>query len=274
MPFEENCAMDRRIRFIGLVLSAEHSMTALCEAFAISRKTGYKWLERYADFGAAGLVERSHAPKCPAHVTAPALTEEIVGLRLRHPRGPEDQRQTRRRSPRGRLALAVDGGRDLEARGARRGAPAASARSASSGRTDSSGSAQSPLGGRSQRMGAPGRRFALRAADDHRPFQPLSDQPERRFEHPRRGSQACVHEGFPRTWAARCDPLGQWAAVRLDGGDGPDRAFGMVGQIGYSSRADRSGPAATERRSRTLSPHLARGVATAERQPAGAGAAA
>ena len=37
-------------------------MTALCEAFAISRKTGYKWLERYADFGAAGLVSARMRP--------------------------------------------------------------------------------------------------------------------------------------------------------------------------------------------------------------------
>jgi len=85
MPFEENCAMDQRIRFIGLALSGDRSMTELCEAFAISRKTGYKWLARYEECGAAGLEERSHAPKRPAHVTAPALAEEIVGLRLRHP---------------------------------------------------------------------------------------------------------------------------------------------------------------------------------------------
>jgi putative transposase len=85
MPFEENCAMDQRLRFIGLVLAGEHSMTELCEAFSISRKTGYKWSDRYAELGAAGLVERSHAPKRPAHVTAPALVEEIVGQRLRHP---------------------------------------------------------------------------------------------------------------------------------------------------------------------------------------------
>ncbi|MBV8662828.1 MAG: IS481 family transposase [Hyphomicrobiales bacterium] len=85
MPWEENCAMDQRLRFVGMALAGEHSMTELCEAFSISRKTGYKWRERYAAFGAAGLVERSHAPKRPAHVTAPALVEAILAQRRLRP---------------------------------------------------------------------------------------------------------------------------------------------------------------------------------------------
>ena len=85
MPWEENCAMDQRVRFIGMDLAGGHSMSELCEAFSISRKTGYKWRERYAAFGPEGLNERSHAPKRPAHVTAPALVEEIIAQRRRRP---------------------------------------------------------------------------------------------------------------------------------------------------------------------------------------------
>ena len=85
MPWEENCVMDQRIRFVGLALAGEISMTELCELFSISRKTGYKWRERYAACGAEGLVELSHAPKRPAHVTAPALVEEIVARRRMRP---------------------------------------------------------------------------------------------------------------------------------------------------------------------------------------------
>jgi len=85
MPWEENCAMDQRLRFIGLDLAGELSMTELCELFSISRKTGYKWRERYGMFGAEGLVERSHAPKRPAHGTPSALIEEIIALRRQRP---------------------------------------------------------------------------------------------------------------------------------------------------------------------------------------------
>jgi len=60
-------------------------MTELCELFSISRKTGYKWRERYAMSGAEGLVERSHAPRHPAHETPAALIEEILALRRLRP---------------------------------------------------------------------------------------------------------------------------------------------------------------------------------------------
>jgi putative transposase len=63
MPFKESCAMDERMRFIGYVLSGEASMTELCEAFSISRKTGYKWVARYEEFGPAGLEERPSVPR-------------------------------------------------------------------------------------------------------------------------------------------------------------------------------------------------------------------
>jgi transposase InsO family protein len=85
MPWEENCAMDQRLRFVGLDLAGEFSMTELCEAFSISRKTGYKWRERYAAFGSEGLVERSPAPKRPAHVTPQAVVEEIIARRRMRP---------------------------------------------------------------------------------------------------------------------------------------------------------------------------------------------
>jgi putative transposase len=85
MPWEENCAMDQRMRFIGMDLAGDDSMTQLCEAFSISRKTGYKWRARYAEFGADGLVERSHAPGRPACMTAPALVEAILAQRRLRP---------------------------------------------------------------------------------------------------------------------------------------------------------------------------------------------
>jgi putative transposase len=85
MPWEENCARDQRLRFVGMALSDEVSITELCEAFSISRKTGYKWLSRYAASGAEGLVERSHAPKRPARETPSALVEEIIAQRAMRP---------------------------------------------------------------------------------------------------------------------------------------------------------------------------------------------
>ena len=51
MPWEESCAMDQRVRFINDHLTREWSMTELCERYAVSRKTGYKWLDRCRVWG-------------------------------------------------------------------------------------------------------------------------------------------------------------------------------------------------------------------------------
>lgn len=38
------------------------SIAEVCRRYQVSRKTGYKWLERYEKAGPAGLVDRSHRP--------------------------------------------------------------------------------------------------------------------------------------------------------------------------------------------------------------------
>ena len=60
-------------------------MTELCERYEISRKTGYKWLDRYRLEGAAGLVERSRAARVHGRATPQNIVDAIVGLRLERP---------------------------------------------------------------------------------------------------------------------------------------------------------------------------------------------
>src|SRR5437588_7964944 len=85
MPWRESCAMDERMGFIGDHLSDLWTMTELCERYAISRKTGYKWLARYGSEGAAGLAERPRAPFAHGRATAAHLVEAIVSLRRERP---------------------------------------------------------------------------------------------------------------------------------------------------------------------------------------------
>jgi putative transposase len=63
----------------------EWTMSELCERYEISRKTGYKWLERYRLEGAAGLAERSRAPHEHGRATPSALAGAIIGLRRERP---------------------------------------------------------------------------------------------------------------------------------------------------------------------------------------------
>src|SRR5229473_5910243 len=85
MPWKETCAMDERLMFIGECLRGELPMTALCERYGISRKTGYKWLERYRADPARGLVERSRVPHHPANGLSWEVVEKILGMRERFP---------------------------------------------------------------------------------------------------------------------------------------------------------------------------------------------
>ena len=74
MPWNETCAMDERDAFMRIYLRGDVSMTELCDDFNVSRKTGYKWLERYRREGLAGLADRRSTPlHCPTR-----LANEVV----------------------------------------------------------------------------------------------------------------------------------------------------------------------------------------------------
>ena len=71
--------------FILKVKSGERSFKAVCQSFGISRRTGYKWWQRYQAAGLEGLTERSHRPQGCPHASDPRWIERVVALRLRHP---------------------------------------------------------------------------------------------------------------------------------------------------------------------------------------------
>lgn len=85
MPWRESHAMDERVRFAAEWLAGEASKTALCAAYGISRRVGYKWMARYAADGPSGLSERSHAPRVHGRATAEELVERILELRRARP---------------------------------------------------------------------------------------------------------------------------------------------------------------------------------------------
>lgn len=85
MPWKETCVMDERVEFIGLYRRGDYSMSELCREFGISRKTGYKYLERYRDKGIEGLVDCSRAPGRHPNAVPEEHVEEIITLRGSHP---------------------------------------------------------------------------------------------------------------------------------------------------------------------------------------------
>jgi transposase len=60
-------------------------MTELCDQYAISRKTGYKWVARYETDGRAGLVDRSRRPRRSPTATDPEIVTRLCEARRGHP---------------------------------------------------------------------------------------------------------------------------------------------------------------------------------------------
>ena len=47
MPWSQTSPMDQRTQFIADYLREVQSVTELCDLYEVSRKTGYKWIDRY-----------------------------------------------------------------------------------------------------------------------------------------------------------------------------------------------------------------------------------
>ena len=78
--------MNLRMRFVTDWQRDCWTMTELCADYQISRKTGYKWVDRYETAGPRGLHDQSRRPAHSPGATAPDLVKALVALRLRHPR--------------------------------------------------------------------------------------------------------------------------------------------------------------------------------------------
>lgn len=81
MAWRETCCVDERLGFIADWLEGEWPVVELCARYGVSRKTAYKWIDRYRREGPAGLASRSSAPlrhgrATPAQVAAAILAQK------------------------------------------------------------------------------------------------------------------------------------------------------------------------------------------------------
>jgi putative transposase len=83
MPWKASDAMSERTEFVLKALQTDN-FRALCQEYAISPKTGYKWKERFLAKGLAGLTEHSRRPRTSPEGLSEAVVCEIVRLKQRH----------------------------------------------------------------------------------------------------------------------------------------------------------------------------------------------
>ena len=75
--------MDQRKEFVMKALRTAN-FRALCEEYGISPKTGYKWHERFLQFGLEGMSEQSRRPRRHAEQLSEEVVCEIVRFKEKH----------------------------------------------------------------------------------------------------------------------------------------------------------------------------------------------
>lgn len=85
MPWKECVPMDEKLLFIADRLRGGVPLSELCRRYGISRKTAYKWIERYRQLGLDGLQERSRRPHRNGLAISHMQRKAIIELRKCQP---------------------------------------------------------------------------------------------------------------------------------------------------------------------------------------------
>jgi transposase InsO family protein len=85
MGFASWSVGEDRLAFVTFARSGTVGFGALCARFGVSRSCGYKWLQRFAAEGEAGLAERSRRPLTSPNRAAASVEAAVVALRREHP---------------------------------------------------------------------------------------------------------------------------------------------------------------------------------------------
>jgi transposase InsO family protein len=79
LPWSQVTVVDQREEFVRLARQPDANVSELCRRFAISRKTGYKWLARES------FEDRSRRPCTSPNRTDQSLEARVLAIRDRHP---------------------------------------------------------------------------------------------------------------------------------------------------------------------------------------------
>lgn len=85
MPWKDQSVVSVREEFVLRSLEPGARIAALCREYGISRKTGYKWIERFEKDGARALRDVSRRPRTSPLAVSGELVAEVVSMRNAHP---------------------------------------------------------------------------------------------------------------------------------------------------------------------------------------------
>jgi transposase InsO family protein len=82
MPWHTLTMLTQRLEFVILATGSRIAFKELCHRYGISRKTGYKWLERYKAGGAEALQDRTRKPHRSPRRVRPEVAATVISLSL------------------------------------------------------------------------------------------------------------------------------------------------------------------------------------------------
>lgn len=85
MGWIESDRVSERKEFVRLSLTEGANFSKLCERFGVSRKTGYKWVNRFRSQGEEGLLDQSRRPANSPSRTVDEIEKRVLELRDKHP---------------------------------------------------------------------------------------------------------------------------------------------------------------------------------------------
>src|SRR5271166_3245199 len=88
MPWEVQPVSEIRIAFVHQVATLKTPVASACRAFGISRKTAYKWLQRYQNAPDLPLTDYSRRPRSSPRRTALDLEKLVLSVRDQYGWGP------------------------------------------------------------------------------------------------------------------------------------------------------------------------------------------
>ena len=81
LPWKDTNPENEQVRFIERCQAGEVTFVDACRQFGISRKTGYKRLQRFRSLGWDGLGDRSRAPRSHPNETPGAIAERLIAAK-------------------------------------------------------------------------------------------------------------------------------------------------------------------------------------------------
>lgn len=85
MAWRKTKVEDQKKEFIQAYLENKFTISDLCRHFDISRKCGYKWINRYEENGQQGLHDLSRAPLNQPNKTNPDIVTELLEIKYQWP---------------------------------------------------------------------------------------------------------------------------------------------------------------------------------------------